>query len=553
MVEADGGPGAGSAAAAPRPFLRRYRAHLLALAVFALLAVVHTWPLASRPGYYSRVDNGDYLLNAWVLDWVATTLPTRPWRVFDANIFHPEKNTLAYSEPLLLQGAIAIPFVWSGTSAVATFNIVLLAGLALSGWAFAWYCQWLTGSWWAGMVAGSMAVFNAHNLMRLAHIQALHLETVPLVFLGLQQMAARGRPKDAVLAGLALASQAFISLYQFVFVAWALVCGSAARLLDAWRPLRLVLLTAAAVAIAVVAAWPVLLHYAELRYQYGLKRSPAEAAMYASSWRDYLFTGARVHFDVWSHAFKASDGAFPGIIGGGLALWGLLTTAVDRRHVRTWLFVFAGALALSLLPHLPGFATLHAWLPPLQVIRAYSRAGQMALVAIAMLAGFGLAAALQRRPTRAGMIGLAAVVLVNAEALRAPLRWAPFDGISPVYKVLAAEPAAVVAELPVFRPRSIFGNARYMLNATVHRHPIVNGYSGFMPPSYGPMQASLASFPEADALAALHALGVTHVVVHENWMSGPRLTRIAQSSALARVAADGPITIYRLRSGGTSP
>ena len=81
----------------------------------------------------------------------------------------------------------------------------------------------------------------------------------------------------------------------------------------------------------------------------------------------------------------------------------------------------------------------------------------------------------------------------------------------------------------------------------------MNGYSGFMPPSYGPMQASVASFPEADALAALHALGVTHVVVHENWMSGPRLARIAQSPALSRVASEGPITIYRLRSGGTSP
>jgi hypothetical protein len=553
MVESDGGSRPGSAPAAPRPFVRRHRPHLLALAAFVLLAVIHTWPLASRPGYYSRVDNGDYLLNAWVLDWVATALPTRPGTLFDANIFHPEKNTLAYSEPLLLQGVLAMPLVWSGASAVTTFNVVLMAGLALSGWAFAWYCQSLTGSWWAGTVAGSMAIFNAHNLMRLAHIQALHLETVPLVFLGLQHMAAQGRPRDALLAGLALASQALISLYQFVFVAWALVCGMAARLLDAMRPLRLLLLTAAAVAVAAVAAWPVLMHYAELRYQYGLKRSPAEAAMYASSWRDYLYTGARVHFDLWSHAFKASDGAFPGVLGAVLAVWGLLTTSIDRRHVRTWLFVFVGALALSLLPHLPGFAMLHAWLPPLQVIRAYSRAGQMALVAVAMLAGFGLAAALQRWPSRAGAIGLAAVVLVNAEALRAPLWWAPFAGISPVYATLAAEPNAVVAEMPVFRTRSIFGNARYMLNATVHRHPIVNGYSGFMPPSYGPMQASVASFPEGKALAALHALGVTHVVVHANMMSGPRLDRIAQSPALARVASDGPITIYRLRSGGTSP
>ena len=62
MVEADGGSRAGSAPAAPRPFVARHRPHLLALAAFVLLAVIHTWPLASRPNHYSRVDNGDYLL-----------------------------------------------------------------------------------------------------------------------------------------------------------------------------------------------------------------------------------------------------------------------------------------------------------------------------------------------------------------------------------------------------------------------------------------------------------------------------------------------------------
>ena len=552
MTSAEGEPAAAPGADAPRPF-GRYRPHALAFAACVLLAIVHTWPLAARPGYYSRVDNGDYLLNAWVLDWVATTLPTRPWTVFDANIFHPEKNTLAYSEPLLVQGVMAIPPIWAGASAVTTFNLVLLAGLALSSWAFAWYCQSLTGSWWAGMVAGSMAVFNAHNLLRMAHIQALHLETVPLVFVGLQMMASLGRPRDAMLTGLALASQAYISLYQFVFVAWALVCATLARLLDAVRPLRVALLAVAALAIAGIAAWPVLLHYAELRFQYGLKRSPAEAAMYASSWRDYLYTGARVHFDLWSHAFRATDGAFPGISGGALAIWGLATRVVDRRHARTWAAVFAGALALSLLPHVPFFAALHAVLPPLQVIRAYSRAGQIAMVAIAVLASFGLTAALDRWPRRRVAIALVALALVNVEALRAPYNWVPFPGIPSIYQVLAAERNAVVAEVPIFRPRSIFGNARYMLNATVHRHPIVNGYSGFMPPSYGPMQQATSAFPDAAALAVLHGLGVTHVVVHEDWLRAAVRERVATSPALTLIAREPPIAVYRLRSGGSSP
>ena len=72
------------------------------LALFVLLAVVHTWPLAQQPAVHSRVDNGDYGLNVWALDWVAHTLPTDPLHLFDANIFHPARLTLAYSEPLIL-------------------------------------------------------------------------------------------------------------------------------------------------------------------------------------------------------------------------------------------------------------------------------------------------------------------------------------------------------------------------------------------------------------------------------------------------------------------
>ncbi len=127
---------------------------LAVLGLFVLLAVVHTWPLAARPDVHSRVDNGDYSLNVWAVDWVARTLPTDPAHLFDANIFHPARLTLAYSEPLILQGALAIPAVWLGVPPVLTYNLLIIAGLALSGWAFALLVHRDTGSWTAGIVAG---------------------------------------------------------------------------------------------------------------------------------------------------------------------------------------------------------------------------------------------------------------------------------------------------------------------------------------------------------------------------------------------------------------
>ena len=50
-------------------------------------------------------DPGDPLMVTWVLAWVAHQLPNAPAHIFDANIFYPERNTLAYSESLLVPGS----------------------------------------------------------------------------------------------------------------------------------------------------------------------------------------------------------------------------------------------------------------------------------------------------------------------------------------------------------------------------------------------------------------------------------------------------------------
>src|SRR5690349_10167566 len=61
------------------------------LGAFTLLAVLHTWPLATAPGRLSRNDNADTILNEWTMAWVAHQLPRHPLHLFDANIFYPEQ------------------------------------------------------------------------------------------------------------------------------------------------------------------------------------------------------------------------------------------------------------------------------------------------------------------------------------------------------------------------------------------------------------------------------------------------------------------------------
>jgi hypothetical protein len=141
------------------------RRHAATVALFVLLAIAHTWPLTTAPARWSRVDNGDYALNAWILAWVVHQAPRDPLHLFDANIFYPEPRTLAFSEHLVPQAMVAAPVLWAGGSAVLAYNVVLLAGFVLTAWSMAWVIARWTGDWPAGIMAGALFAFNAHRLL----------------------------------------------------------------------------------------------------------------------------------------------------------------------------------------------------------------------------------------------------------------------------------------------------------------------------------------------------------------------------------------------------
>lgn len=533
--------------------MARLKAASAALAACVLLTVAQTWPLASNPGYHSRVDTGDYNLNVWAVDWVARTLPTDPLHLFDANIFHPQRLTLAYSEPLILQGVLAMPATWLGASPILSLNLVLLAGLALSAWAMAWLIARDTGSWMAGLVAGSAVAFNAHNLMRLPHIQALHLELVPIVFLAIDRLLTTRRMKWAVVLGAGVALQVTASIYLLIFTAWAAVCAWLARMPE-WRARLRETLGWTAVAAVVCAGLlaPVLWPYWELSRTAGMTRTLAETTQCAAGWTDYLYTGSRLHFDWWSVRFRQSaDANFPGVLVTTLALAGLVLGGYRDPRTRMWLGVVIGSVVLSVLPNLPGFAWLHEHVSAAGAIRCYSRAGQMALVGMAALAGYGagalLAAAAGSAP-RALAVGVLLLAAVNLEATRAPMWYSPFRGIPPIYDRLRDEPGAVVIEMPFYSGRSIFGNSRYLVAATRHRKPLVNGYSGFEPRGYNDLGSTLRGFPSDKAIGIMRDLGVTHVVVHRGAGQMQRRKDLIEAQpALQLIDERDGIAIYKLK------
>jgi hypothetical protein len=533
---------------------------LLALLLFAAMAIVHTWPLAARPGTWSRHDNSDAMLNEWIVAWVAHQLPREPLRLFHANIFHPEPNTLAFSEHLIVQSLLGAPLVWAGVSTVAVHNVLVIAGLAMSGWAMWWVMFRWTGDWWAAVVAGLLFAFNAHTLTRVAHLQAMHAQFLPLAVYFLDRLLARPRWAYAGALGLAVALQSLTSNYILAFMAFAMVAAALVRPGEwlgrgRWRTF---VLLAGGAALATALILPFLLPYVEAQREQGLTRTLQTVSIYGGSWRDYLTTGGRLHHDAWSHQFWPASRAalFPGVVALALAAVAAASGhAWRRRAARPWIGIGAIGFLLSFGANLPGYELLYRVVPLLQGIRAPVRFGYLVLVMVAALAAFGLAW-LRRRPglpERSRLVlGVAAALLVTVEAARVPMGYVEAYQVPPVYRVLKTSAPGAVVELPLPPPAAFDRNAPYMLNSTRHWRPIVNGYSGFLPASYHERRVDLAMFPDPDTLDVLRRLGVRYVVVHREEFSGRRdnaLGLVDGSPGLQRLALEGDISIHRVLDG----
>ena len=73
----------------------------------------------------------------------ARSCRAHPLHLFQANIFYPADDTLAFSEPLIVPALLGAPIAWLGGSPVLVFNLLMIAGFALTAFAgyalvFAW-------------------------------------------------------------------------------------------------------------------------------------------------------------------------------------------------------------------------------------------------------------------------------------------------------------------------------------------------------------------------------------------------------------------------------
>lgn len=532
------------------------------IALFAV-AILITWPLTAQLGRSLPGDYGDPVFVTWAMAWVHGAISGSGLDGFwTANIFFPERNTLAYSEHFIGQALMVAPFGWLFGNPILNYNIAFLLTFVLTGAGTFLLTRGLTGSNAAGYVAAFVAAFNQYRLVyEVAHLHTLSIHWFPFALYALHRYLATDRWHYLAGAAAALFALNLSSIYYMAYCApfvvlFTLSEGARQRRLRAPRTWFELWATAAVV---LVATTPFLLPYVDVQQRLGVQRSQDELV---------LFSATLDHYRV------ALPALTPALV---LAALGLLAGAVDRSM--RWLTLtttcwIALALWLSLGPvpqsggqplDWPGvYSVLHNYVPGYSGLRVPARFAMLFFVFLSLLAGFGVAA-LERRwrlVARVAAVIALAIFLVRAQPGPFPLNQVlPSANLvtpPPAYLTPSSAPPAIYQAVESLRPGAVlaelpFGDAwydlRYMYFSSMHRRRLLNGYSGLFPPSFLARQRVLQQ-PLLDPAASAQALGgATHVIVHRQaWRdeTGVKIGAWLEQFGATRIAEADGATLYEI-------
>lgn len=535
----------------------RLRDACVASFVALFLAVLLTWPLAPRLGTASRIDSGDGRHGVWNVAWVAHALTTEPASLFDANIFHAHRQTLAYSEANLVAGAVAVP-VWLATkNPVASYNTVVLlafAGAALAGYLLV---RVLGGSRLGAGIAGLAYGFSPYMFAHIPHVQLLMTFGPALSLAAMHHFLKAPSLRRGVALGGALAVTGLACAYYGIFAGLMVGLGVLGSLIFDGRlkEPRFWLGIGVAAVVVVVVVGPFFVPYLSVR-QAGFERSLAEARLHSTIGRAYLASSVLVHQWMLPLIGQWREVLFPGFHVVGLAALAVglacrARAAISRQAV--WLYVTIAVLAFwtSLGPD-AGFYTLQYYVvPAFSFLRAPARFGVLVTLSAAVLSGLAVTW-LQQRWKAGPWLAAALVIVAVAESYVGPLRLAGMPRVVKAYQRLAIMPRAPVAEFPFYAGAADrHRQTEYMLISTFHWQPLINGYSDHMPADSMRDAPMLATFPSADAWSVIRARQVRWVVVHFNRYSADERRRLrpqlrAMVDRVRLVVDDYDVSLYEV-------
>lgn len=536
----------------------------IVLGLGLLVALATTWPLALHLGSIAQ-NSTDAPFQAWTIDHVQWAV-TGHGSLWDANIFAPNRHTLAYSDSLLGIAVPMLPLRWLGADPIAQVNIALLFALTTSAAGGYLFGRVISGERSTGAITAAAFSYGPYGAISAYQLHAAMHVGVALAATGawwLANRAENGRPLWLPWALLVTSTiwQMSVSFYPGAYAFAAILMVGVVRRRDLARRGLLALVggLSTIVVATVVLALPYIAVVREGRHFVGSANEVAKLGVDFTRVERATLVWGRV---VGTGIFPAP--AFPGVslllftAVGAVSFWRFKGRGRRIASVAT-VFLIAGAfLGLGTSGHgwraYSPYRLLFEFVPGFDILRASNRAWILGLLGLGLFAGEGISAVARRvkprmRSVALVAISLAAVIGVIVEGYES---WnnRPSITVSAVDRELARQPApGGVIYLPTVLsgPPALlttFGQIENVYGTTAHHRITPNGYSGLIPREWPAFSRRMLALPSAGTLQRLRSIGV-HFVVVRSWAKATpweRFLRPAQAAPLRYIGTfDGDV------------
>lgn len=449
---------------------------------------------------------------------------------FDTNAFYPNKLTLLFSDTLLPQSIVALLFSFLTINPILVFNLTFIVTFILNYVAVFLFWNQIFKKDWLAFLGTLFVIFSPFFHHQLGHFQMQSYWPLFFALYFLFKNEEKKTVRNLVLVGIFLSIQFLSSVYLAVFLLFSILAFYGVRVLFSreWEMVAKSFFLIIGVFILVDSVF--IKGYLDTKKIYGIKRDYGEYVTYSAHLSDYLFTtniNSALHklplitrwnsFDKHVVGEKAS---FPGFLLSILALFGMfsftkrkerfwINLQLDKRQLFFLIILFFGIL-FSLGPRLnfngayvyiPTPYTLFLkFIPFLDSIRVPARWSFLFYLGIIYFS-LNLIKKLLTLNNYFRILALTIFALfvleylpLAAEAQVKEYKGKPYQ----LLETICSKEKKVLLEVPVTHFRVEGGIvvgldyiSKVLLSSLYHKCYLVNGYSGYQPPSILALEESI--------------------------------------------------------------
>lgn len=521
--------------------------------LFPLLIVIAVAIYSVFPSIIDFTDSliylGDDILITWVLNQNIQKIPHDLGNVFQGNIFYPFKNTMLYSHMLIPSSIIGyLPVKLTGSFASAFNSAHIFGQLSLMVILYFWFKEMFKDKWAAavGSVVLGLSQIHFHYI---AHLHVWNMQWWLTALWMLWRFRKNGKVWQLYLAGLMFSIQIWENPLEF----YRALVPAVIILLPKWRELiKNFRHLAAIILIVLIIVSPYLAAYIGFIREFSYVRPIREVAHFSMSlnflWEHFfspsLFGLFILSFVLVGYKKLKSDRNFNWMILTTITSFILSFGPVFKWKEKT--FKFFGKIFIPL-----PYVLLYYTIPGFQAMRTPSR--WMVMMAFGM-AGIITLALSKYKGRYKNVVIFSALVIAIVGGIKVnfvpPI--APRPGDFPkVYDWLMETDGDAILEYPMYTWASPNNGLQKeffrMMYSLKHKKNLVNGGSGYMPPSRQKLLGRINSkFPEKEIVDTLTNFGIDYVVVHKDEIDNVTFRKIDKWGRELLVWNDLDDYVYKL-------